>query len=46
MPSLRRGAGLGFELPGSGDFGVGMVFLPTESTSRQACERKFEEICG
>ncbi|MCK6682111.1 MAG: glutamate synthase large subunit [Thermoanaerobaculia bacterium] len=39
-----RCKGLGFELPEPGDYGAGMVFLPVEATSRQAFERKFEEI--
>ena len=34
---------LGFELPSPGDYGVGMVFLPHDPPSRQACERMLEE---
>ena len=36
--------GLGIELPAPGAYGVGMVFLPQEAASRQACKRRFEEI--
>ncbi len=36
--------GLGFALPAPGDYGVGVVFLPPEAASRQACERRFEEV--
>jgi glutamate synthase (ferredoxin) len=36
--------GLGIELPVPGAYGVGMVFLPQEAASRQACKRRFEEI--
>lgn len=32
----------GVQLPPLGDYGVGMVFLPKESASRQACERELE----
>ena len=39
-----RCRGLGIELPAPGAYGVGMVFLPQEAASRQACERRFEEI--
>ncbi len=34
----------GIELPAPGDYGLGMLFLPTEAASRQACQRKLEEI--
>jgi glutamate synthase (ferredoxin) len=34
---------LGFELPQAGDYAVGMVFLPTDSLSRQECIRRFDE---
>ena len=34
----------GFELPGPGEYGVGMVFLPHDPPSRQACERTLEEV--
>ena len=36
--------GLGVELPAPGAYGVGMVFLPQEAASRQACERRFEGV--
>ncbi|MCM3878448.1 MAG: glutamate synthase subunit alpha, partial [Thermoanaerobaculia bacterium] len=39
-----RCRGLGIELPAPGAYGVGMVFLPQEAASRQACERRFEEV--
>ncbi|QEY58897.1 glutamate synthase subunit alpha [Pseudomonas sp. C27(2019)] len=32
----------GVELPPAGDYGVGMIFLPKEAASRQACERELE----
>ncbi|HEV3444769.1 MAG TPA: hypothetical protein VG099_09010 [Gemmataceae bacterium] len=35
---------LGINLPGPGDYGVGLVFLPTEPGERQHCERLFEQI--
>src|SRR6266540_2844345 len=35
---------LGLSLPQSGQYGVGMVFLPTDPTSRQACESQLERI--
>ena len=34
----------GIELPPPGDYGLGMLFLPVEAASRQACQRKLEEI--
>ena len=33
-----------FKLPGAGDYGVGMVFLPRNGASRRECERLFEKI--
>jgi glutamate synthase (NADPH/NADH) large chain len=39
-----RCRGLGIELPAPGAYGVGAVFLPQETASRQACERLFEGI--
>jgi glutamate synthase (ferredoxin) len=36
--------GLGIALPERGAYGVGMVFLPPEAASRQACERRFEAV--
>jgi glutamate synthase (ferredoxin) len=34
---------LGIKLPAPGQYGVGVVFLPTAADSRQACERLFEQ---
>src|SRR5512138_203678 len=34
----------GVSLPPPGDYGLGMLFLPQEPTSRQACQRRLEEI--
>jgi glutamate synthase (NADPH) large chain len=34
----------GFDLPEFGDYGVGMVFLPTDSMDRAECESVFERI--
>ena len=36
----------GVELPPQGDYGLGMLFLPVESASRHACQRKLEEIAA
>jgi glutamate synthase (NADPH/NADH) large chain len=33
----------GITLPGPGDYGVGMVFLPTDPADRARCEHMFEE---
>ena len=35
---------LGIDLPESGCYGVGMVFLPVDSQSRVACEKAFERV--
>jgi len=35
---------LKFELPPDGQYGVGMVFLPTDEDSRRECEQLFEKI--
>jgi len=35
---------LGFNLPGPGEYGVGLVFLPTDPGERQHCEQLFEQI--
>ena len=35
---------LGIALPGLGEYGVGMVFLPQDSDQRQTCEGIFERI--
>jgi glutamate synthase (ferredoxin) len=34
----------GVSLPGSGEYGVGMVFLPPDAAERHACEQLFERI--
>jgi glutamate synthase (ferredoxin) len=39
----RQAAELGIELPGPGLYGVGMVFLPRDDHSRQACVALIEE---
>ncbi len=36
--------GAGVALPGVGEYGVGMVFLPPEATERRECEKLFERI--
>src|SRR5207253_11437304 len=35
---------LGIRLPASGEYGVGMVFLPTDPAERRRCEELFEQI--
>src|SRR5207247_7679739 len=35
---------IGFKLPKSGNYGVGVVFLPRDPPERQQCERAFEKI--
>src|SRR5690242_3979264 len=40
----RECAKEGFQLPGPGEYGVGMVFLPVEKQERLACEGIFERI--
>lgn len=37
-------AALGVKLPAPGDYGVGMIFLPREPASRQACEQELERM--
>ena len=34
----------GVELPPSGEYGVGMIFLPKENTSRISCEQEIERV--
>jgi len=34
----------GIQLPASGEYGVGMVFLPPDPAERHSCEKHFEEI--
>lgn len=36
--------GLGFQLPKSGQYGVGMVFLPPDRDQRHHCEKRLQEI--
>src|SRR3989442_10659175 len=40
----READRLGIKLPAPGDYGVGMVFLPTDAGDRGRCERILEEI--
>ncbi len=40
----RACAGLGFALPGPGEYGVGMVFLPVERHQRLICEGIVERV--
>jgi glutamate synthase (ferredoxin) len=35
---------LGIPLPGPGDYGVAMVFLPTDPADRRRCEELFEQV--
>jgi glutamate synthase (ferredoxin) len=42
----RQAAELGIELPDAGRYGVGMVFLPRDELSRQACVALIEEQFG
>jgi glutamate synthase (ferredoxin) len=35
---------LGIDLPAPGDYGVGMVFLPSDPTQRRICEQTLEQI--
>jgi glutamate synthase (ferredoxin) len=37
-------AHLGFHLPEAGQYGVGMVFLPTQTGDRQRCQELFEQV--
>ena len=40
----RECATLGIALPGHGDYGVGMVFLPPDAKQRAACEATIERV--
>ncbi len=40
----RECAALKYDLPGPGEYGVGMVFLPTEEKRRIHCENVFNQI--
>ncbi|MSU78897.1 MAG: glutamate synthase subunit alpha [Gemmataceae bacterium] len=35
---------LGFQLPGEGEYGVGVIFLPRETSAREKCEKLIEKI--
>ena len=37
-------AGLGISLPAAGDYGVGMLFLPTHDDTRRYCEKLLAEL--
>lgn len=37
--------GTGEDLPPRGDYAAGLLFLPRFESEREACKRKFEEIC-
>ena len=42
---LKKACGqVGIELPGAGEYGVGMLYLPPDPTARYKCEKLFEEI--
>ncbi len=42
---LKKACGqVGIELPGPGEYGVGMVYLPPNPSERYKCEKLFEEI--
>ena len=40
----KEASRLGFRLPPPGEYGVGMVFLPTNAQDRLLCEQMFEKI--
>ncbi|MDP8223136.1 MAG: glutamate synthase large subunit [Candidatus Lernaella stagnicola] len=40
----REASGLGFDLPPSGDYAVGMIFMPVDDVARQECREKFSQI--
>ncbi len=40
----KSGSLLGFELPSSGHYGVGMMFLPQNENERELCRQRFEFI--
>jgi glutamate synthase domain-containing protein 2/glutamate synthase domain-containing protein 1/glutamate synthase domain-containing protein 3 len=35
---------LGFELPGPGEYGMGLAFLPNDAAERTWCQQRFEQI--
>jgi glutamate synthase (NADPH/NADH) large chain/glutamate synthase (ferredoxin) len=42
---LKRAAGdVGVQLPNSGEYGVGMVFMPPQADARQQCETLFAKV--
>ncbi|HKV40623.1 MAG TPA: glutamate synthase central domain-containing protein, partial [Blastocatellia bacterium] len=41
---VKKCEDLGIDLPPDGQYGVGMVFLPTEAHSRRQCESLFERV--
>ena len=40
----KEARGLGFGLPGPGDYAVGVVYLPQDAAERAACERAVEHV--
>jgi glutamate synthase (NADPH/NADH) large chain/glutamate synthase (ferredoxin) len=42
----RATADVGLTLPGPGEYGVGMVFLPRDPGARRQCELLFEKVIG
>jgi glutamate synthase (NADPH/NADH) large chain/glutamate synthase (ferredoxin) len=42
----RAGAETGLRLPGAGEYGVGMLFLPKTEEGRRGCEQLIERIIG
>ncbi len=40
----KEAARLGFALPGPGRYAAGMVFLPSDAASRDACVHRFEDV--
>jgi len=42
----RAAADAGVKLPGTGEYGVGMVFLPPNAAARKQCESLVEKIVG
>ena len=44
LPHAFFAAVCDFELPEPGEYGVGMLFLPSDEGQRKACEERFEKI--
>jgi len=42
----QKGAGLGFDLPAAGDYGVGSLFLPMNKANAERCRRAVNRIAG